>query len=596
MIQVLLRYAPRYLRGYRPRAALQFLFVQTWYTCWSLSMLWLFLVPSLVLLTGRSVATVPFIAYVLHVLPMQAMAMAIWWWSRRWFQPQGLRLSWRGVILTIARWPVVFWALLNVLLRIKRPYMITPKGQAGGVARPFYMRAQGPYLLLIAACLIPVWRFLALGQPGRVQGYVLFALLGALCMLHVFWVALGLDLIALLKEGVTLGQAVARRFLPLLLALFGLAAMGTTLVSALPAMAEAARWNGAGSVAVARTADATLASVGGDGGAEVDHEPATQVGVLTKNLWNTLPASAAIPAAQPTTDLLHLAQGTRFTGAFDPDGTLLNPSFTAEMIYINLSAPSISGLSGRLQTITNSGRVPVVTLEPWPLTNQGFRADQLLADLSEGRYDPELWEIGKALGSTGGQVVVRFAQEMDMASLYPWGTDHPADYVQAYRHVHTVLQAAAGPQLLWLWSPAGNANEAPYYPGADVVDLVGMTVLSSPAFDALVGTSHQQTFAEIMAEKYARARSFGKPVVAAELGVSGTTAVQRAWLKAMWHALPEYPDLRGIIYYNDFNATNALVPYPPDYHLSRAIWDAEVAAQDRAPAYHAPGHGPLGGE
>ncbi|MGI8913681.1 MAG: glycosyltransferase family 2 protein [Chloroflexota bacterium] len=596
MIQVLFRYAPRYLRGYRPRAALQFLFVQTWYTCWSLSMLWLFLMPSLVLLTSRSVATVPFVAYVLHALPMQVMAMAIWWWSRRWFQPKGLRLSWRGVILTIARWPVVFWALLNVLLRIKRPYMITPKGQEGGMARPFNLRAQGPYLLLVAACLIPVWRFLVFGQQGRAQGYVLFALMGALCMLSVFWVALGLDLTALLKEGITLGQTVARRFLPILLAVFVLAAMGTTFTSALPAMAEAARWNGAGSVAVAHTADALPAAVGGDGGAAADSQPATQIGVPAKNLWNTRPASAAVPAAPPTTDLLLLAQNRRFTGAFDPDGTLLNPSFTAEMIYINLSAPSISGLSGRLQTITSSGRVPVVTLEPWPLTGQGFRADQLLADLSDGRYDPQLREIAQALGSTGGQVVVRFAQEMDIVSLYPWSTDHPADYVQAYRHVHTVLQAAAGRQLLWMWSPAGNANEASYYPGADVVDLVGITVLSSPAFNALVGTSQQQTFAEIMAEKYARARGFSKPVVAAELGVSGTAEVQRAWLQAMWHELPNYPDLRGIIYYNDVNATNALVPNPPDYQLNRVIWDAAVAAQDRAAAYHAQGHGPLGGE
>jgi len=61
---------------------------------------------------------------------------------------------------------------------------------------------------------------------------------------------------------------------------------------------------------------------------------------------------------------------------------------------------------------------------------------------------------------------------------------------------------------------AGNANAAAYYPGDDDVDLVGFTALSSEAFDGPTGMEGQQSFAQLMAEKYGRARAFGKPVVA----------------------------------------------------------------------------------
>ena len=42
----------------------------------------------------------------------------MWRWSRRWFQPSGIRLTWRGVLLEIARWPIVLWAVVNAALRV----------------------------------------------------------------------------------------------------------------------------------------------------------------------------------------------------------------------------------------------------------------------------------------------------------------------------------------------------------------------------------------------------------------------------------------------------------------------------------------------
>ena len=78
-------------------------------------------------------------------------------------------------------------------------------------------------------------------------------------------------------------------------------------------------------------------------------------------------------------------------------------------------------------------------------------------------------------------ILVRWGHEMELANLYPWG-DRPADvYQQAFRHVVEVFRAAGASNVRFVWSPAGNANAVDYYPGEDVVDYVGVTVLGDAA-------------------------------------------------------------------------------------------------------------------
>jgi cellulose synthase (UDP-forming) len=81
-----------------------------------------------------------------------------------------LRLSWRGIVLEIARWPVVVWALVNVILGIRRPYMITPKGvsRTGG---PRLLRLYGPYLVLTLAPLAALWAHALKNSGTPIRGY-----------------------------------------------------------------------------------------------------------------------------------------------------------------------------------------------------------------------------------------------------------------------------------------------------------------------------------------------------------------------------------------------------------------------------------------
>jgi len=215
MIQVLFTYTAGRLRHYTPRQALQFLFVQTWYTFWSISMFLLFILPILALFTNSSIAHEHYWQFLLRISPVTTISFMIWVWSHEWHLPKKINLSWRGVVLHIARWPIVLSAFIQVLLRVQKPYMITVKGLQRGAKRPFSLGAHLPYFILIGLALAACWFYLGFFGTSPAQGNLLFALQGAAIFLLAYAVSLFRDLLDMKKEGVSLAQYLLLRIKPL---------------------------------------------------------------------------------------------------------------------------------------------------------------------------------------------------------------------------------------------------------------------------------------------------------------------------------------------------------------------------------------------
>jgi cellulose synthase (UDP-forming) len=181
------------VRRYTPAQALQFLMAQSWYLLWSLSLATLWVLPIVALLSDHPIADVSLWEFLVYNLAVVLTSSLMWWWTRRWFQPAGIGLSWRALVLEVARWPVVLWAVANVFLGIKRPYMITPKGKRTDELAPA-RRVYGLYALLAAAGLVAVdlsdtW------TPVRcTQGYVLLVLFNTLVLVALLVTALSLEL------------------------------------------------------------------------------------------------------------------------------------------------------------------------------------------------------------------------------------------------------------------------------------------------------------------------------------------------------------------------------------------------------------------
>ena len=164
-------------------------------------------------------------------------------------------------------------------------------------------------------------------------------------------------------------------------------------------------------------------------------------------------------------------------------------------------------------------------------------------------------------------ILVRWGHEMELANLYPWGDRHPDLYQQAFRHVVGVFREAGASNVRFVWSPAGNSNAVDYYPGDDVVDYVGVTVLGDADWDANFGLP-AQSFDDIFGPRYRLLEPLGKPIVISEMGVSGAPEYQAEWLRSAADAAVEYPKLRAMVYFQAVNPHVNGLSTEPDWRIS----------------------------
>jgi cellulose synthase (UDP-forming) len=190
---IFFRQMPKLVRRYSFGQAFQFLFCQSWYTLWALSLALLWLLPSVALLTHHPIASVAVGEFLLYFLPVPIVSTLMWAWTHRWFQPAGVKLSWRGMVLEIARWPVVLWAIINVIFGVRHSYMVTPKGGAGQKG-PRAFSVYVPYMLLTALPLAAMWLFYHTAGTGNMRGYYGLALINAVFGLVLLQVILLFDI------------------------------------------------------------------------------------------------------------------------------------------------------------------------------------------------------------------------------------------------------------------------------------------------------------------------------------------------------------------------------------------------------------------
>jgi hypothetical protein len=207
------------------------------------------------------------------------------------------------------------------------------------------------------------------------------------------------------------------------------------------------------------------------------------------------------------------------------------------------------------------GSVPVITWEPWLSTFDGGRhphlppADQRdmegMSAVARGDYDFYLEAWGRDAAAFGHPVMVRFGHEMNDAYRYPWGPHHnrPQEYVDAYRHVVKVVRAQGARNVIWVWSPHIAYDDFEfYYPGHDVVDWVGATVLN---YGTVAYWSEWWTFDDIFTRKYERLSQYDKPLMAAEFGTLMAGGERAPWFEQALTRLPQrLPNVKAVLFFH----------------------------------------------
>ncbi|MFD5819189.1 glycoside hydrolase family 26 protein [Streptomyces sp. NPDC127038] len=156
------------------------------------------------------------------------------------------------------------------------------------------------------------------------------------------------------------------------------------------------------------------------------------------------------------------------------------------------------------------GQLPMMALVP---------SDTSLADIGKGADDDYVRQLADQIAAYDGPLALSFAGEMN-GPWNSWGPGHakPADFVAAWKHVHSIFAERGVTNVIWVWTPhvvdsGTTAKLRPYYPGSAYVDWVGLIGYYGP----IDGVAFSSLFAPTLHEI---AGFSGKPVLIAETGVA----------------------------------------------------------------------------
>ena len=218
-----------------------------------------------------------------------------------------------------------------------------------------------------------------------------------------------------------------------------------------------------------------------------------------------------------------------------------------EHIFVSwLSSDASDAIRSSFEYAKERNRWLMITIEPFAVEG---RRSQLLDDVVSGAYDSKITSVCRSIGSLQSPVFVRWGHEMETAAIrYPWSGASGESYAAAYRHFAENCRTDA-PKIYLVWSPKGSAGLGKYYPGRPFVDLVGLSVYELPAYD-LDHFGKVMSFRDTFISKYDRVVAFDRPVIIAEMGVSGNPSYQAHWMADFFRSARDFPLLRTAVYYN----------------------------------------------
>ena len=254
---------------------------------------------------------------------------------------------------------------------------------------------------------------------------------------------------------------------------------------------------------------------------------------------------------------------------------------TAFVSWVDPNAPRY--IASVLERARQRRSLALITLEPFADPLQPQSDLTLVRDVIRGDYNQRLKAVLEPLCRPEQPVLLRFGHEMDNTGQYPWSVSRGDDYVQFYRAVWSQARQPQCRRIHWVWSPAGNSHSGLFWPGADAVDLIGVSVYSSPRWTS---NGVLRSFSQVYERRRWLHQKFHKPVLVAEMGVSGTDHQRRRWLMDARDATRRYPELIGWVYFSAPQPTwIPLATGPEDWSLPSHLLDL-VTSPHASDAFH----------
>lgn len=242
-------------------------------------------------------------------------------------------------------------------------------------------------------------------------------------------------------------------------------------------------------------------------------------------------------------------------GVYDPHEQYgLSDGPSIEHVFIYWQSVDAPMLAAKMRLAAERGRTLLVTVEPYTKAeNWRDGGNRLFKDILGGKFDDQIRTVCNTISTFPGKYWIRWGHEMeDPSSRYPWARGDPDGYIKAYRYFADACKELA-PRARLVWSPKGNAGLGEYFPGSHYVDIIGVALWGLEKWD-IDTYGKRRSFIESFAEKYRRVEKFRKPVIIAELGISGSASYRERWMTQISRlsgGATSFPLLAGVVYFND---------------------------------------------
>jgi hypothetical protein len=223
------------------------------------------------------------------------------------------------------------------------------------------------------------------------------------------------------------------------------------------------------------------------------------------------------------------------------------------MWYVHWAGPYSDLNISDLNQVRSTGAVPLVT---WMSDDPSDSSAAGLSDaeIANGSQDAYITQWAHGLKAYGGPVLLRFDPEMN-GNWFPWSTGvrgtTAAQYVAAWRHVHTVFTQVGASNVSWVWSPnvayPGSSPIDALYPGDAYVDWMALDGYNWGIVD---GHDWQSPATVFGASLTALTALSDKPVMLAEVGSTESGGDKATWIAELFALVRSEPRIRAFIWFD----------------------------------------------
>jgi exo-beta-1,3-glucanase (GH17 family) len=202
-----------------------------------------------------------------------------------------------------------------------------------------------------------------------------------------------------------------------------------------------------------------------------------------------------------------------------------------------------------LKTLRRDGAVPLInwlpTTDPSPDREKAGQGDRaILKAIKQGKFDDYLSRFAGNIRAFGEPVLICFAPQPDNPKM-PWsqsGGNSAEDFVAAWRHIAKLFDTEGAANAGWVWVPGKVEDVDSYFPGEageGYVDWIGLPINND--------NSGGESFAERYEQYRSKVGNWHLPIMVTDLEAHDQDG--NAWLQAAMDDIgSQFPEIKGAVF------------------------------------------------